>query len=234
MWPTESYPKQKTKMNCGGRACFQVCRPCGHLNGEFLWYPGVGLQWVADGYIEIIDHCCQEKAVCSFRSAEKVPLCHAFKEGNYPVFRKEILYCLGGNGTRTARIHQGKVTLKHWVHWCVRMMLSVYQCHSTKFSHNDDRTDGLEHQKRKGLHRWEIWKASEDKPVVKGWLSPVMSTFIVCWDRNYLYIRQRGSLGVVDENCYVWNAWSVGCYSTAQGTVYNWLTLVYNLKWRTL
>ena len=65
--------------------------PGGHLKAEFVGHPGVVLQWVADGHIAIIGHCCQEKAVCSFSKAEKIKLCHAFIEGNDSVLGKEVL-----------------------------------------------------------------------------------------------------------------------------------------------
>ena len=36
------------------------------------------------------------------------------------------------------------------------------------------------------------------------------------------------SLGFLDANCYVWNGWAMGPYCTAQGTVCDWVTLLYN------
>ena len=35
-----------------------------------------------------------------------------------------------------------------------------------------------------------------------------------------------GSLGLVDANSYIWNGWAMVPYSTAQGTVYDWVTLL--------
>ena len=37
-----------------------------------------------------------------------------------------------------------------------------------------------------------------------------------------------GSLGVLDANCNIWNGWAMGPYGTAQGTVCDWVTLLYN------
>ena len=37
-----------------------------------------------------------------------------------------------------------------------------------------------------------------------------------------------GHLGLGDANCYIWNGWAMGPYCTAQGTVCDWVTLLYN------
>ena len=37
-----------------------------------------------------------------------------------------------------------------------------------------------------------------------------------------------GSLGLLNANCYIWNGWARGPYYTAQGTVCDWVTLLYN------
>lgn len=37
-----------------------------------------------------------------------------------------------------------------------------------------------------------------------------------------------GQFGVLDANCYVWNGWATGPYCTAQETVCDWVTLLYN------
>ena len=42
------------------------------------------------------------------------------------------------------------------------------------------------------------------------------------------------NLGLVDANCYTWNGWAVGSYHAAQGTMYNWATLVYNRNRRNI
>ena len=34
--------------------------------------------------------------------------------------------------------------------------------------------------------------------------------------------------GLKDTNCYIWNGWAMGSYCTAQGTVCDWVTLLYN------
>ena len=31
--------------------------------------------------------------------------------------------------------------------------------------------------------------------------------------------------GFGDANCYIWNGWAMKSYSTAQGTVHDWVTL---------
>lgn len=36
-----------------------------------------------------------------------------------------------------------------------------------------------------------------------------------------------GSLWLVDANCNTWNGWAMGFCCTAQGTVYDWVTLLY-------
>ena len=36
------------------------------------------------------------------------------------------------------------------------------------------------------------------------------------------------SSGFLDANCYIWNGWAMDAYCTAQGTVCNWVTLLYN------
>ena len=33
-------------------------------------------------------------------------------------------------------------------------------------------------------------------------------------------------------NCYIWNGWAMGCYCTAQGTVSDWVILLYNRHWK--
>ena len=37
-----------------------------------------------------------------------------------------------------------------------------------------------------------------------------------------------GSSEFSDANCYVWNGWAMGPYCMAQGTVCDWVTLLYN------
>ena len=37
-----------------------------------------------------------------------------------------------------------------------------------------------------------------------------------------------GSLGLVDANGWIWNEWALGSYCVVQGTVYDWVTLLYN------
>ena len=37
-----------------------------------------------------------------------------------------------------------------------------------------------------------------------------------------------GSLGLVDENCNIWNGWAMRSYCIAQGNVCDWVTLLYN------
>ena len=37
-----------------------------------------------------------------------------------------------------------------------------------------------------------------------------------------------GSFGSGDANCYIWNGWAMGSYCTAQGTVCDWVTVLYN------
>ena len=37
-----------------------------------------------------------------------------------------------------------------------------------------------------------------------------------------------GSLRLVDANCYIWDEWAMGSYCTAQRTVYDWVTFLYN------
>ena len=44
-------------------------------------------------------------------------------------------------------------------------------------------------------------------------------------------VGQTGSLGLVDANCYIWNGWAMESYCIAQGTVYDWVTLLYNRNW---
>ena len=34
--------------------------------------------------------------------------------------------------------------------------------------------------------------------------------------------------GLGDANCYIWNGWAMGSYCTAQGSVCDWVTLLYN------
>ena len=36
---------------------------------------------------------------------------------------------------------------------------------------------------------------------------------------------------LVDENCYLWNGWAMGSYCIAQGTVCDWVTLLYTRNW---
>ena len=43
-----------------------------------------------------------------------------------------------------------------------------------------------------------------------------------------------GSLGFGDANCYIWDRWAMVPYCTAQGTVCNRVTLVYNRNWRNI
>ena len=43
-----------------------------------------------------------------------------------------------------------------------------------------------------------------------------------------------GSLGFLDANCYIWNGWAMGPYCTAQGTVCDWITLLYNRTCRNI
>ena len=37
-----------------------------------------------------------------------------------------------------------------------------------------------------------------------------------------------GSLGFGETHCYIWNGWARGPYCTAQRTVCDWVTLLYN------
>ena len=37
-----------------------------------------------------------------------------------------------------------------------------------------------------------------------------------------------GIWGGLDANCYSWIRWAVGPYYTAQGNVWDWVTLLYN------
>ena len=37
-----------------------------------------------------------------------------------------------------------------------------------------------------------------------------------------------GSLGLLDANCNNGNGWAMGSYCTAQGTMRDWVTLLYN------
>ena len=37
-----------------------------------------------------------------------------------------------------------------------------------------------------------------------------------------------GILGFGDANSYIWNGWEIGLYYIAQGTVRDWVTLMYN------
>ena len=39
---------------------------------------------------------------------------------------------------------------------------------------------------------------------------------------------EQGCLGLVDENCYIWNGWAMRAYCTAQGTAYDRVTLLHN------
>ena len=41
-------------------------------------------------------------------------------------------------------------------------------------------------------------------------------------------VRLIGSSGFLDANCYIWNGWTMGPYCAAQGTVCDWVTLLYN------
>ena len=38
----------------------------------------------------------------------------------------------------------------------------------------------------------------------------------------------EGELGLVDANCYIWNGCATGSCCTSQGTVCDWVTLLYN------
>ena len=38
------------------------------------------------------------------------------------------------------------------------------------------------------------------------------------------------SLGLLDENCTLWNEWTMGFYCIAEVTVCYWVTLMYNRK----
>ena len=37
-----------------------------------------------------------------------------------------------------------------------------------------------------------------------------------------------GSLGFVDAKCHICNGWAMGPYCTAEGTLCDWVTLLYN------
>ena len=37
-----------------------------------------------------------------------------------------------------------------------------------------------------------------------------------------------GSSGLFDANCCIWNGWAMGPYCTVQGTLCDWVTLLYN------
>ena len=41
-------------------------------------------------------------------------------------------------------------------------------------------------------------------------------------------VEGTGSLGFWDANCYIWNRWAMGPYCTAQGTVCDWVTVLYH------
>ena len=41
-------------------------------------------------------------------------------------------------------------------------------------------------------------------------------------------VERTESLGLVDANWYTGNGWAMDSYFTAQGTVYDWVTFLYN------
>ena len=43
-----------------------------------------------------------------------------------------------------------------------------------------------------------------------------------------------GTLGLVNTNCNTWHEWAMGSYCTAQGTVCDWVTLLYNRNGRNI
>ena len=50
-----------------------------------------------------------------------------------------------------------------------------------------------------------------------------------CWKEAVEGVGWTGSLGLMDA---IWNGWALQSYWTAQGTVYDWVTLLYMRNWR--
>ena len=59
------------------------------------------------------------------------------------------------------------------------------------------------------------------------WITDIESRLVVLRGGSER-VGWMGSWGLVDANCNFWNGWAIGSYYTAQGTVCDWATLLYN------